>query len=83
MRGGMTDLRKIATLADTFGVTIAPHLFPELNVHLLASIPNVLAVAYGIQTVPHLFLVGKDGKIATRNAQAGPGLAAEVEKLVK
>ena len=40
MRGGMTDLRKIATLADTFGITIAPHLFPELNVHLLASIPN-------------------------------------------
>src|SRR5882762_3592438 len=40
MRGGMTDLRKIAALADTFGVTIAPHLFPELNVHLLASIPN-------------------------------------------
>jgi len=29
-----TDLRKIATLADTWGVTIAPHLFPELNVHL-------------------------------------------------
>jgi L-alanine-DL-glutamate epimerase-like enolase superfamily enzyme len=40
MRGGMTDLRKIATLADTWGVQIAPHLFPELNVHLLASIPN-------------------------------------------
>ena len=40
MRGGMTDLRKISALADTFGITIAPHLFPELNVHLLASIPN-------------------------------------------
>jgi L-alanine-DL-glutamate epimerase-like enolase superfamily enzyme len=40
MRGGMTELRKIAALADTAGVTIAPHLFPELNVHLLASIPN-------------------------------------------
>ena len=31
---------KIAVLADTWGITIAPHLFPELNVHLLASIPN-------------------------------------------
>jgi hypothetical protein len=40
MRGGMTDLRKIVTLADSWGITIAPHLFPELNVHLLASIPN-------------------------------------------
>ncbi len=40
MRGGFTDLRKTAVLADTAGLTIAPHLFPELNVQLLASIPN-------------------------------------------
>ena len=40
MRGGLTDLRKTAALADTWGITIAPHLFPELNVQLLASIPN-------------------------------------------
>ena len=42
-----------------------------------------LAAAYGIQMVPHLMLIGKDGKVANRNAQAGPGLAAEVEKLAK
>jgi len=42
MRGGLTDLRKIASIADTWGMTIAPHLFPELNVQLLASIPNGL-----------------------------------------
>ena len=40
MRGGLTELRKIATVADTWGMTLAPHLFPELNVHILASIPN-------------------------------------------
>jgi L-alanine-DL-glutamate epimerase-like enolase superfamily enzyme len=40
MRGGFTELRKIATVADTWGMSIAPHLFPELNVHLLASITN-------------------------------------------
>jgi L-alanine-DL-glutamate epimerase-like enolase superfamily enzyme len=40
MRGGLTELRKLATLADSWGMTIAPHLFPELNVHVLASIPN-------------------------------------------
>ena len=40
MRGGLTELRKLAAVADTWGMTIAPHLFPELNVHLLASIPN-------------------------------------------
>jgi L-alanine-DL-glutamate epimerase-like enolase superfamily enzyme len=42
MRGGFTDLRKTAVLADTWGMTMAPHLFPELNVQLLASIPNGL-----------------------------------------
>jgi L-alanine-DL-glutamate epimerase-like enolase superfamily enzyme len=40
MRGGFTDLRKTAAIADTKGIRIAPHLFPELNVQLLASIPN-------------------------------------------
>jgi L-alanine-DL-glutamate epimerase-like enolase superfamily enzyme len=42
MRGGFTDLRKTATIADTWGMSMAPHLFPELNVQLLASIPNGL-----------------------------------------
>ncbi len=40
MRGGLTELRKIATLADTWGMTLAPHLFPELTVQVMASIPN-------------------------------------------
>ena len=40
MRGGLTDLRKTAAIAESKGIKIAPHLFPELNVHLLASIPN-------------------------------------------
>ena len=42
MRGGLTELRKIAVLADAAGMLMAPHLFPELNVQLLASIPNGL-----------------------------------------
>jgi len=40
MRGGFTDLRKTAAIAEAWGMTIAPHLFPELNVQLLAAIPN-------------------------------------------
>ena len=40
MRGGLTELRKIAATAETFGVTIAPHVFHELNVQLMAAIPN-------------------------------------------
>ncbi|HEX7076392.1 MAG TPA: mandelate racemase/muconate lactonizing enzyme family protein [Hyphomicrobiaceae bacterium] len=46
MRGGLTELRKIAAVAETWGIAIAPHLFHELNVHLLASIPNASWLEY-------------------------------------
>jgi L-alanine-DL-glutamate epimerase-like enolase superfamily enzyme len=42
IRGGLTELRKIAAIADTWGLLIAPHLYPELMIHLMASIPNGL-----------------------------------------
>lgn len=40
IRGGLTELRKIAAIADTFGLKIAPHLYPELMIQLMASITN-------------------------------------------
>lgn len=42
-----------------------------------------LAVAYGIQMVPHILVVGKDGKVVNNNAQSGPQLRTELEKLLK
>jgi len=46
MRGGLTEMRKISVVADTYGMTIAPHLFPELMVQLMASIPNPRVIEY-------------------------------------
>ena len=46
MRGGLTGLRRIAAIAEPHGITIAPHLFPELMSHLLASIPNASWLEY-------------------------------------
>lgn len=40
MRGGYTGLREIARHAHDAGLSIAPHLFPELSTHLMASIEN-------------------------------------------
>jgi galactonate dehydratase len=45
--GGITELRRIATLCDTFGVTMAPHnplgpIATMVNIHLGLSIPNFL-----------------------------------------
>lgn len=46
MRGGFTELRRIAAMADSAGMRIAPHLFPELMVQLLAAIPNPHWIEY-------------------------------------
>ena len=40
MRGGYTGLRDIARHAHAAGLTIAPHMFPELSTHLNAAIEN-------------------------------------------
>lgn len=42
---------------------------------------GALATAYGVMG-PHVFLIGKDGKVANKNAQM-PMLADEVERLLK
>ena len=42
--GGVTQFRKIAGMAEAFGIPIASHLLPELFAHLIAAIPNGLIV---------------------------------------
>ncbi len=46
MRGGLTELLRIARLAEPHGISIAPHLFPEVMAHLLAAIPNASWLEY-------------------------------------
>ena len=41
-----------------------------------------LATDFGVMGLPNLFLVGKDGKVVSRNAQIN-GLDDEVKKLLK
>ena len=38
--GGITEFRRIASLADCYGVTVCPHWFHDLHVHLVAAAPN-------------------------------------------
>jgi L-alanine-DL-glutamate epimerase-like enolase superfamily enzyme len=42
--GGITQFRKVAALAETFGVPVASHLVPEIFAHCIAAIPNGLMV---------------------------------------
>ena len=82
MRGGLTELRKIATLADTWGMSIAPHLFHELTVQLMASIPNGHLLEY-LDFLDDLWVepvLPKDG-ILTAPERPGHGLAFKEEVL--
>jgi L-alanine-DL-glutamate epimerase-like enolase superfamily enzyme len=82
MRGGFTDLRKIATLADTWGMTLAPHLFPELNVQLLASIPNGLWIEdMGLSNDLWVEPVPIKNGVITAPERPGHGLAFKPELL--
>ncbi len=44
--GGISEFRKIAFTAASFGVTVYPHWFHDLHCHLVASLPNAGMVEY-------------------------------------
>lgn len=44
--GGITSWLKVAHLAETFNVKVAPHFLMELHVSLAAAVPNALYVEY-------------------------------------
>ena len=55
---------------------------PGTHLHQAGSLESKLATDYGIMVLPHLFLVGKDGKVVSRTVQLG-NLEDEVKKLLK
>lgn len=44
--GGISEFRKIAATAASFGVTVSPHWFHDLHVHLVASGPSCRFVEF-------------------------------------
>lgn len=44
--GGITEFRRIAAMAAGYGVTMCPHWFHDLHVHLVASTPNARFVEF-------------------------------------
>lgn len=44
--GGITEFRRIAATAASFGVTVSPHWFHDLHAHLVASTPNARYVEF-------------------------------------
>ncbi|TDD68459.1 mandelate racemase/muconate lactonizing enzyme family protein [Jiangella aurantiaca] len=44
--GGITEFRKIATMADSYGITVSPHWFHDLHAPLVGALPNTRYVEY-------------------------------------
>jgi hypothetical protein len=54
----------------TAAQAVAGLALPGVHLHLPGGVArSPLAAGYGIEVVPHLFLVGKDGKVVNRSAQ--------------
>ena len=44
--GGVSEFRRIAATAASFGVTVSPHWFHDLHAHLVAATPNARFVEF-------------------------------------
>ncbi len=86
--GGIWEAKKIAAMAEVFNAEIAPHLYAgpvewAANIHLAASIPNILMCetiqtggAFHLKLIKHT-LQWKDGYIIPPEA---PGLGIEFDE---
>ncbi|HZC26902.1 MAG TPA: mandelate racemase/muconate lactonizing enzyme family protein, partial [Actinopolymorphaceae bacterium] len=86
--GGLLQLRKIATLAETHYVTVAPHnpmgpLATAVNVHFAAAQPNFKILEYKIPETrwcPDPYLP-RDGYLELRPDRPGWGIEIDEEAL--
>jgi len=84
--GGIWEMKKVAAMAEVYNAQMAPHLYAgpvewAANIHLAASIPNLL-MCESIETPFHDLLIKgtirvKDGFI---DAPEAPGLGIEVDE---
>lgn len=84
--GGIWEMKKVAAMAEAFNAQMAPHLYAgpiewAANIHLAASIPNIL-MAESIETPFHDALI--KGSIRVDNgfidAPTAPGLGIDVDE---
>ncbi|MEM8491050.1 MAG: mandelate racemase/muconate lactonizing enzyme family protein [Pseudomonadota bacterium] len=84
--GGIWEAKKIAAIAEVYGVQIAPHLYAgpiehAANIHLAVSTPNLL-LCETIDTPFHAKLVGGAHQVDEGyvSAPTDPGLGIEVDE---
>jgi L-alanine-DL-glutamate epimerase-like enolase superfamily enzyme len=84
--GGIWEMKKVAAMAEVYNAQLAPHLYAgpvewAANIHLAASIPNIL-MAETIETPYHAALIKgairvEDGFVTPPET---PGLGIEVDE---
>lgn len=84
--GGITAMKKIAALADTGYITVAPHnpngpVCTAASIHLAASIPNFLIMEEGnkaTEQYDEIFVDGWQQGLSEWRIPAGPGLGIDL-----
>src|SRR5437773_57819 len=66
--GGITPWLKVAHLAETFNVKVAPHFLMELHVSLAAAVPNALYVEH----IPQLRSITRDSLQISNGVAVAP-----------
>ena len=77
--GGFTQAKKIASMAEAFGLSVVNFHLPELGIHLISAIPNGLTVEYTPWALP-LF---KESPVLERGeliVPQKPGLGLELDE---
>jgi D-arabinonate dehydratase len=82
--GGFTEAQRILGLAAAFGITVSPHIYVELHVHLAASDGAVISVEYVTPEseidLSHRFIAAPltpvDGRLRVPTA---PGLGIDID----
>ena len=82
--GGITEWRKIAAMAGTHGIPVAPHWLAELHVHMVASTPNATWVEYftdfSVINLGRLFSTSLEVKPGGLALPQRPGLGVELDE---
>lgn len=84
--GGIWEMKKVAAIAECYNAQIAPHLYAgpiewAANIHLAASIPNLLMIET-IETTFHDALITSSIQVENGfvTPQTAPGLGIEVDE---
>jgi len=82
--GGISEWRRIAQTAASYGVTVSPHWFHDLHIHLVASVPNGSYIEFLPDT--KVFNFGRliDRQLEIQNGDLllpqGPGLGFQFDE---